>query len=853
MKKMAALLLAITLAFGVVGCNCGSKNDNNSDKKDNTDNTVAEEKVIDLSTQTAFADTVTTANRYANGVQAYYANNDRQAYVIKNRNLQLTHNTSGKKFVTEVLSASGNEYLFNTLDSYVVFNGNHYYASDNSSDARINTTKLGYYYYSTYVRDMGFGETVPLHLEKGYHTYADRNYQQFRIIASGASKYVTEFGFELKVTKSRVAKFKLNNGGEIVTSLSNGDYVYSDLQYFAMDIAEAGVIGIITAGQNTKLSVSVDNKFYIIHQYITLDGVASSTEESFANRLYADETHTFDGIEKVAKEEANPLTTANISVDTTKDSATFVGYNHTTGAYEFTIDGEGFNKAYYIQPEKKFFEDVTIKNATDDRTIYLSVKTGYPLEGAALADEKEELIPVPLQVGKNFGHEKEEPIYNPSDAIYGETILPLAVKSNTEYKFTVVNAYQKWGNYDLKQLSSIEYFVSYYHLSTGVSETNCIAPYYSEYAGGSFGTAWVLPDFRGHSGKMWEDGDPQYNSVGSLYAPTDNYGLSMGNYTGSNINYSGLTYADIDYSYISGDGNYKYTMRHVEMPQEDESRTYYTIEFTFLEDTEIDNEAFSIIGFDGRKGTYTHSAYLDENGNNVELTNPTRKDGSKIYKLHKGGSYFAYYGLPSVLKEETGNFGCIVKDYSITVDGKSSDVGLAFLNDFRTNPTFGDLNYGSLTLDKSTTFKKGDTIKVNLILLPYGTIGQDDCQNVINVYQDSVANAAKVTTAVGTVGTDTWIPTVVANNNTAEFTITGGTSASSAEETGVNYAVKVQGFDKLSKPKVYEKVNGSWVEYNYATELGYDGYGILCENEKLTYTFVFTQSSAGRTFKVVAE
>lgn len=846
MKKMAALLLAITTAFGFVGCK-SAKND--SKGKDDS-KTQTEEKVIDLSAQTAFADSITTANTYANGVQAYYTDNDRQAYVVKNRNLEITHNLTGKKFATEILSASGNEYLFNTLDSYVVFNSKSYYASDASSDARINTTKLGYYYYSTYVRDMGFGDTIPLYLEKGYHTYADRNYQQFRIIANNQSKYVTEFGFELKVTKSRVSALRINDGGEILSSLDNGDYVYDNLQYFAMDITEAGVIGIITAGQKTKLSISVNNKYYTIHQYISLDGVTSSTEESFSNRLYADETHTFDGLEQAAKEETNPLTNENISVDTTKDNAAFVGYNYTTGAYEFALDGQGFNTSYYTSPQKKFFEDITIKNVADNRTIYLSVKTTYPLEGAALADSDDKLIPVPLQVGKNFGHEKEEPIYNPSDTIYGETILPLTVKAETEYNFTVVNAYQKWGNYDLKQLSSIEYFISYYHLSTGVSETNCIAPYYSASSNGSFGYAWVLPDFRGCSEDMWTAGDPQYNSVGTLYAPTDNYGLSMGNYTGSNINYSGLTYADIDYSYISGDGKYQYTMRHVEMPQKDESRTYYTIEFTFLEDTEIDNEAFSIIGFDGRKGTYAHSAYLDENGNNVELTNPTRKTGSSIYKLHKGGSYFTYYGLPSTLKDETGNFGCIVKDYSITVGGKSSDVGLAFLNDFRTNPVFGDLNYGSLTLEKSMEFKKGDTIQVNLILLPYGSVGQDNCQNVINVYEDSVTNAAKVTTAVGAVCTDTWIPTVVASNNTAEFTITGGTSANNSS---VNYAMKVQGFDKLSKVKVYEKVNGEWVAYNYATELGYDGYGVLCENEKLTYTFVFTQNAAGRTFKVVAE
>ena len=107
-----------------------------------------EEKVIDLSGQTTLSDTVLTANGLANGVQAYYTNNDRTAYVVENRNVKLTHALTGKKFVSGLLSKSGAEYLFNTLDSYVVFNGKESYASDASSDARINTTKLGYYYYT---------------------------------------------------------------------------------------------------------------------------------------------------------------------------------------------------------------------------------------------------------------------------------------------------------------------------------------------------------------------------------------------------------------------------------------------------------------------------------------------------------------------------------------------------------------------------------------------------------------------------------------------------------------------------------------------------------------------------------
>lgn len=849
MRKGIALFLALILAAGAAGCGESSGKPN----PEPTPSVIPEKKVVDLTGQTALSETVTKSNQYANGVQAYYVDDERNAYVVSNRNTDLYHELSGKKFVSSFRNKQGEEYLYNTMDAYVVYGGEYYYGSDGPTDARVNTTKLGYYYYSTYVRDMSFDDAVPLHLEKAYHTYSDRTQQQYRIIAEDKTNYLTEFGYEVKVKRSRVAGIELRDGDEVINALENGSYTFDNLGYIGLNIAKAGVVGLITVGQGTKVSVTVNAKNYVIRQYLPLDGISALDEETFANRLYTDETHSFGGIRKAYAEETELFTEKNVSVEA-KDGARFVGYNRLTGAYEFTIDGQGFNESYYKQPQKKYFESVKVSGAKDDRIIYLSIKTVFPLEGAAVADKDEKLLPIPLQVGKNFGHEKEEPIYNPSDAKYGETIMPLAVKANEEYEFTVVNAYQKWGNFDLKQLSSIEYFISYYHLSTGVTETNCIAPYFSAGAKGGFGVAWVLPDFRGCSGNFWADdntqtGDPQYNSVGTLCSPTGNYGLSMGNYKGSDIAYSGLTYADLTYSYLSSDGSYAYSMRHVEMPQKDESRTYYTIEFTFLEDTYIDNEAFSIIGFDGRKGTYKNSAYLDENGNHIELTNPTRKGDAAIYKLNKNGSYFTYYGLPSALRDETGNFGCIIKNYSIIADGQKSDVGLAFLNDFRSNPTFGELNYGSLTLDRSASFKKGDKISVDVVLLPYGLVGQDNCDNVIKVYNDSVKNAITINASVGTVVADTWIPTVAAQNGVAEFTVGGGTYGDGAE---VNYAVKAQGFDLLTRPKIYEKVNGEWIPYDYATELGYDGYGVLCENEKLTYTFVFAQNSVGRTFRIVA-
>ena len=852
MKKISVLLVSALVAGCLFGCNskpAETGNDGATDKfKTPTVN------VDYLEGQTALAETVEVANELANGVQAYFENSDRLNYIVENQNVQLTHSLSDTIFVSSLQNREGGQYLFNTMDSYVVYNDEYFYAKESPSSARVNTTKLGYYYYSVYLRDLSFDNVIPLHLEKAYHTYSDKMHQQFRVIASEKSEYVTEFGFETKIKKDTIHAMEILADGKTLSEL-DGKLDAKEVEYIAFDVTNAGVVGLIFAGQDTKVDIEANESYVVIRQYISLDGVVDEQEVTFANRLYTDETHEFAGIQKANKEEQKPLTSANITVDESVDGAQFAGYNHLTGAYDFELDGTGFSQAYYYNPEKKFFEHITVKDVPDDRMVYLRVHTAYPLEGAAVVDNHNQLIPIPLQCTKNFGHEKEEPVYNPSDTIYGETYMPLCVKSGEEYDFTVLNVYKNWGNYDIKQLSSIEYFVSYYHLSTGVSETNCIAPYYSESAIGSFDFAWFLPDFRGASGNFWGDvekktGDPQFNSVGTVYSPTNNKGSMMANYLSSDIKYSGLTYADLDYSYVADDGTYEYTMRHVELPQNDESRTYYTIDFTFLKDCTLDPEQFSIIGVDGRKGIYSHAAYLDENGQHQVIQNPNQSGKMTMHKLNKEGSYFAYYGLPDDLQSETGNFGLIVKDYSITVNGKESQVGLAFLNDFRNNYHWGNVNYGSLTLDAVTSFKKGDTISIDLILLPCGLVGQDHCQNTINVYQDSVVNPLVAQAQVGTVTDDTYIPTIISEGNKAEFTLTGGIAENGK---GVNYAVKVQGFDKLSVPKVYEKINGEWVAYKFSTKLGYDGYGIQVENDKLTYSFVFTQNAEGRTFKVTAE
>ena len=172
----------------------------------------------------------------------------------------------------------------------------------------------------------------------------------------------------------------------------------------------------------------------------------------------------------------------------------------------------------------------------------------------------------------------------------------------------------------------------------------------------------------------------------------------------------------------------------------------------------------------------------------------------------------------------------------ITVNGQKSNLGLGLYDSVRDG-----LNWGALTIAQKTDFKKGDTITADVVFLPYGArSGQTNCDSVLNVYKAPVTNPLTLTAATGAKISDTWIPTVQAVGNTAEFTLSGGTSDNGEN---VNYTVKVTGFTKLGKPLLRENVNGTWQDLPISSELGYDGYSVYYENGKITYSFVISKGA----------
>ena len=857
----------------------------------------------DLSEATDMADTLVYAKSLENGVNGTFDNAAKEHYTITNQNVSLTHavnvpasETAGQRQVTSLKNLKGGTYVSNTMDVFVLTTSNTEKYAKNSTDIisttwpngynktgkacapYVNTTRLGYYYYEVNVRNLNFGDN--LYLDKTYHVYSDRMYQVYRLINSNSSAVSTikQVTFQTMIPKSSVAKFEIRNGDTITTSYSSNALGSTEFRYAAFDIEGVGVLAFINTSTDCSFWLMQDNDNYYFRQVKKVGTLEAGGEVSFGTRVYTDTTHDFSGMRAADEIERNPLTADDITVtghSTSLDGTGFVGYDKLKGHYVMNIAGSGFADAYG-EPDKKYIDNIKVV-AKDDRDVFFMVHSTCPLEGAALTDKNDLLIPMGLEVMKNFDHEVEEPIYDPADKMYGDTLFPVKLAKGKTLEFSLVNVYQNWGKYPLKQISSISYYVSYYHMSTGVTETNCLAPYYSTYLNKDDVGSWILPDFRGMSndGQTYEeDGSEKHsyiqnNSVGALNGVSNGSSLSsseadLGIYQGSDIRSSGLTYADMNYSYTSKNGSYDVVYRHVEMPQTDEGRTYYTVEISFKKSTSLKYADFSIFSFDARVNGdyYKNAAYIDANGNkqvvsidSTKLQSTTsiiNKWSPTLYKLNKGSSYFTYYNMVRGGIHESGNFALIVKDYAITVNGQASDIGLAFYNDrIKRNSAYS--NRGSLTIAENTTFAAGDKITVNVILLPYGKgSGESDISSVEKVYKDSATEALKVTATKGAVVEDDFIATVrAASYGVAEFTLSSG----AIKNSEVNYAIRVKGLKKLGKLKVEKKnASGEWETVELASTDGFDGYSVIYEKDgTLEYSFIVTKTESDVTYRVSVE
>lgn len=704
----------------------------------------------------------------------------------------------------------------------------------------------------------------PLYLDRTLHVYSDKLNHVVRICAESDTDGIAEIGQITTIAADTVDKLIVKDAGGEHTSLDGVDWATAE--YIAFDIKGVGVLGYILLkdASSGQMTVTLADGKYTITQFTTPENgtilaPVNSNENDFymGQRIYTDLTHDFDSFLKAAYEERNPLSPENIKVDTTASpDAAYVGYDAIRGAYKFTMEPESnFNIPYYESWNKHYNLVFDITGDDRDRNLYvMTYAHGTCLENGVLLGKGDMLLPVSLEVCKNFGHEDEEPLFDCGDDPYSETYFPMTLKAGQTEHFTVLNLYQNWGNFPLKQISSIQFFSPYYHLSTGVSESNCIAPYYVYNK-----DLYTLPDHRAMSGPLWSEMEnptngvqPQHTNGGQHYWLQ--YTTADGKYSASDneqniINSYGPTYADIDMTYLSDDGKIKVTYNHMEMPQTDENRTYYQISYEVLDDVSFSDfkRDFSFYSVRGLSGDYGLIGYLDANNNPVMTTNVS--DGNTAY--YTLGNVFPYFDMCNMFAGTVNdyvNVSMIIADAQFTVNGQKIDAPFVVKNEFLA--AYLTLDLGEVTL------KKGDTFTINAIVMPWGShltdySAEHPDRNVLDVRQNTLIDPLKVDVAVGENVSSIFLPQIKAQNNVAEFTLSGGEN---------NIALRVYGFDKLTVPKIYEKVDGEWVEYkvsslnnpdNKGHHHYYDGYMVYYDGDgTFSYSFIVPMSDKARTFKV---
>ena len=752
------------------------------------------------------------------------------------------------------------------------------------------------------------GAPFELAMNRSFNVYSDKMHHTIQIAAKKETTGITNIGMKTEIDASTVSAVVVEDKNGIRYTFDGADW--ASAKYVAFNITGVGIFGYILPydGSGGTIEVTLENGIYTIIQSKTpQDGkiipsrgkyneekgyyesvVAYNANDFYmSQRIYTDANSDFTEFLYEAYCEINPLSTRNISVSSSAISADYLGYDTARGIYIFKVEGPsgGFNTAYYTSPNKHYNVTFKFKGDNVSRKVYMMTQTSCgALECAVILNEDKLLLPIPIEVGKNFSEAAgERNLFNINDETYGEAIFPMIIGADERGEYTVINLYQRWGNYPLKQISWIQFNAPYYHLSTGVTETNCILPWYSTKYSKGLNT---LPDFRTMSASFWEN-QPQHESCGVhkwlIYTDAE------GNYVTSEntvdiIDSYGPVYADVKMEYLSDDGKIKVTYVHSEMPQIDENRTYYEIKYEILEDVTINdfrnNFQFYSVGPRNEGGYYKKIGYLDSNNkiSYADAIYQSEDDSLKAQTFILGNDfpYFSFFDMDGVDPKNPGyaNVAALIYNSSFVIGGVES------------TPRFIINNVGkdiALSLDLgNTTLKAGDEFTINMILLPWGSEELDpdhtdpNDPNAVNYYTvineakkeqyldknvrdvrvNSLLNPIKATANKDCVALESvFIPKVkTTNGESAEFTISGGND---------NVAVRVYGFNKLTAPQVEVYENDSWTEYRLNSSKNpdtpgyihyYDGYSVYYDEDgTYSYSFIVTMNNgAPRKFRVKA-
>lgn len=832
----------------------------------------------------AWGENIGYANAMQNQVQAHYTNFDCTKWQLSNTNVILNCDLerdsvdgvkNNKTMYDSITNVNGVPYMLNTGVVYLKDAKDKTYASTGCSN-KIDTNmyEMGFYYNNVHIQDLNFTRSShPLFnymlMETNLNLYSDKlNVVQHIVCTkSQARSGLAGYGQYFQIDAERVRAVVVHDKRGLHESFDDVDWASAD--YVAFDIERAGIIGFILLDHvnSGKLTVTLKDGVYTIDQSNTYDSEASidsSFHLYFGMRMYTDAGHSFDNFLNEAAAEREPLDKLDGDVLT----GSFLFYDPLRGAYKGTMPTVPWGDPE--NPNRYSLSTVGFTGDELNRKFYYYTDCCFgALECATILDENMSLLPIALEVTKNFGGENEEPVFYPGDMHYGNTYLPITLNAGEEKEFTLIGLNQNWGNTPLKQLSSIQFFSAYFHLSLGRAESNCISPY-----GFSRKDYWTLPDFRsvGTSGMTQEGMQYPAHSVIKILMYKDINGVDGGieDYH-HHIDSYGPIYADVTMDYLSDDKRLHVTYRHTELPNEDENRTLYQVRIDILEDITFADfaEDVQLSSFDGRGLQYGTMTYLNENNevtydtimteevaNNIGVNSGKPFSHDRFVTLsNQPGTYYGYFNAVNTAKTYLPNFALIIKSHDIQIGGEAYTGNFLVRDYFPTSGSQTTSSYLTLNIREEVTLKAGDYIYIDMILLPWGRQYEGDRTDpnetdapIHLVRETTVDKPFTITAEQGTVIEDIYVPKVtVDENGVAKFTVKGGAS---------NGVVRVYGLTSYAAPDIQEVLASGNEAYSNASSYGYDGYIVYAEDDG-TYSvaFVFNMDNVGeegRTFIVKA-
>lgn len=430
----------------------------------------------------------------------------------------------------------------------------------------------------------------------------------------------------------------------------------------------------------------------------------------------------------------------------------------------------GFNYHYYENRNDYRAARVAVRNGEYPRKIYLRHEVGSGSRGqvecGVALDADGELLPILNQISKNFAGEEEEPFYNPGDAAFSETYIPLFLEAGEECELTSLHLYQNWGDHPLKQFSSLGAWMDYFHMSTGVTETTCYVPF-------KFYTGIAIADLRPMSGRMW-DSQPQHDNVGGHifmeYQAADRpVGRQVAEYVSTSYRSTGPNWAHVVFEYLSSGERVKTTLETFEYPQLDELRNFIRLRIEALEDLPIGDWAtdFRIMQIDTRTQSLRYQNITHTDATGAPVTTPIRFDGGWTLRgepLAPNAPAAALWNSPK------GNNAFIVERWGGTLGGRPPR-GLAVSCEGREN---GDSNLILVPDTDAGGLKKGDVFEVDLFIMPYGKEG-DDYAAAPRERERYGLNPVRVGDAAGADVLSHFPPRLrLTGEEPAEFTLRGG-------------------------------------------------------------------------------